>query len=355
MSLESAVYPFEPNSFAPRNAWYVAAFAEDLGDKPMARIFLETPVALYRKANGEAVAVSGRCPHRNFPLGEGCVKGDNIVCGYHGFAFSPSGQCVDIPSQDHVPKSYRIPTYPLVEHGIWLFIWMGDPELADPALLPDLEEIGHSGCGLTPKPIFTHEVKARYQLLNDNLLDLTHIAFLHGTNIGTPEHATATEELSQEGNVLRSRRNLRGVKPAAAFQKRHNLEGLEDHLVGMDFYAPGFHAGIGDHFYSYDEPDREGEVIERNRIFHAVTPSTKHSSYYFFGGASLGDEWVENTRRILAPTIAEDIFASEELEKMIELCGGRPSELMIQSDRNAVTGRRLVQAMIDDEGKQYAA
>lgn len=342
------MYPFDDGSFAVRNAWYVAAFAESLGEKPMARVILETPVALYRKSDGTAVAVNGRCPHRNFPLGEGCVKGDNIVCGYHGFAFGPDGKCVDIPSQDFAPKSYRIPTYPLVEHGMWLWIWLGDPDLADPELLPDLTEIGFEGSGLKPVAVCEKLVNARYQLLNDNLLDLTHIAYLHGTNIGTPEHASTAEELTHEDNVLRSRRYMYGVKPSASARKRHGFSGLEDRVVGMDFYAPSFHAGIGDHTYHFDDPEKD-DLTERNRVFHAVTPSTRTSSYYFFGGARGEDTWKKDPPEAILPTIDEDIFASEELEKMIDLCGGRPSELMINSDKNAVLGRRLIQQMINAE------
>lgn len=343
------MYPFKEGSFAVRNGWYVAAFSEELGDKPLARTFLGMPVALYRKADGSPVAVGGRCPHRNFPLGKGCVKGDSIVCGYHGIAFGPDGKCTDIPVQDVVPGAYKIPTFPLVEHGMWLWIWPGDPEAADVSLLPNLKEIGYSEEGMHPAPLFSHEVNCRYQLLNDNLLDLTHIAFLHGTNIGTIHNATTPEELTQTGNVLRSRRVLKGVKPAASVAQRRNLTGLEDHIVGMDFYAPGFHAGVGDHFYSYDDPERNGQVIERNRIFHAVTPSTATTSYYFFGGATLEADFAERSKVVLEPVVAEDIFASEEIEKMIGLAGGNPSELMIKTDRNAVAGRRMLQAMMDAE------
>ena len=139
------MYPFTQGSFAVRNGWYVAAFARDVTRDLLARTILGQPVVLYRKQDGAAVAVGGRCPHRHYPLGESCLKGDSIECGYHGIAFGPDGQCTKVPSQTHVPRSYRIPTYPLVEHGIWMFIWMGDPDRADPALLPGLREIGADG------------------------------------------------------------------------------------------------------------------------------------------------------------------------------------------------------------------
>jgi vanillate O-demethylase monooxygenase subunit len=348
--MEGVMYPFREGSFAVRNGWYVAAFANELTDAPLARTILGMPIALYRKADGAAVAVGGRCPHRNFPLGKSCVRGDEIVCGYHGIAFGPDGQCTEVPAQGFVPRSYRIPVYPFVEHGIWLWIWPGDPERADPALLPDLAEIGFTGSDTHAEPLFFHEVHCRYQLLNDNLLDLTHLAFLHGSSIGIRENATVPEKVTQEARVLRSRRDIRGAPATPAIAQKYSHVGLVDQVIGMDFYLPGFHAGIGDHFYSHDDPERMGQAIRRGRVFHAVTPSTRNTSYYFFGMAELdGRLDVEAARQGLAPVIDEDIFASEEIEKMIELVGGNPSELMIRSDQNAVTGRRMLQAMMDAE------
>jgi len=343
------MYPFREGSFAVRNGWYVAAFGADLTDAPIARTILNMPVALYRTADGTAVAVGGRCPHRNYPLGKSCVKGDHLVCGYHGIAFGPDGQCTDVPSQDFIPRSYRIPTYPLVEHGMWLWIWPGDQDKADAALLPDLDVIGYAMPGMYPSPMFTLEVNGRYQLLNDNLLDLTHLAFLHGSSIGTLENATAPEELTQEEGVLRSRRYIKGGAPTPVIRARHGHHGLVDQVVGMDFYLPGFHAGIGDHFYAHDTPEREGEIIQRSRVFHAVTPATHGSCYYFFGMASLDPDGAANIREPLRAVLAEDVFATEEIEKMIALVGGSPDELMIKSDQNAVTGRRMLQAMMDRE------
>jgi hypothetical protein len=117
----------------------------------------------------------------------------------------------------------------------------------------------------------------------------------------------------------------------------------------MDFYLPGFHAGIGDHFYAEDGTDRPGEVIQRSRVFHAVTPATETSCYYFFGMATIEPDGVEIFRKPLEPVLQEDIFATEEIEKMIALTGGSPTELMIKSDTGAVLARRMLQQMMDAE------
>ena len=345
------MYPFSEGSFAPRNGWYVAAFSHEIGRELIGRTIVGEPVVLFRKEDGTAVAVGGRCPHRHYPLAASCLTGDTIVCGYHGIAFGADGRCTDIPSQDVVPRAYGIPTFPLVEHGMWAWIWPGDPDFADPALLPDLEEIGFSGHGDTPVPLFFREVACRYQLLNDNLLDLTHLAFLHGSSIGVRENASTPVEVVQEPGVIRGRRVIAAAAPTPVIARRYPDATRVDQIVGMDFYLPGFHAGIGDHVRSADDRVRPGEPLQRSRVFHAVTPATRRSCYYWYGMVSLGDQIdEERARASLGPVIDEDVFASEEIEKMLQLVGGRPRELMLLSDALAVQGRRMLQAMMDGEG-----
>jgi len=343
------MYPFSEGSFAPRNGWYVAAFAEEVGEALLTRVILNEPVVLYRKQDGEAVAVGGRCPHRHFPLGASTREGDQIVCGYHGIAFGADGRCTRIPSQDHVPGAYRIPAYPLVEHGVWLFIWMGDADQADPALLPSLEEIGFGIPELDVVPIAFHEVHCRYQLLNDNLLDLSHLSFLHGASSGGTEDAETPEELSQGPGVLRSRRAIIDRPPPAFLAGLYpDLPPTVDRVSGMDFYLPGFHAGISEIHHAAGTP-RAGEPIHRARIYHAVTPSTHDRSYYWFASGNRRGSAIEFIRENVRQVIAEDIFASEEIEKMLKLLGHSPKELMIRTDEGAVRARRRLQQMMDAE------
>ena len=91
------MYPFKEGSFAPRNGWYVAAFTYELKHELLSRWILNEPVVLYRTESGVPVALDGRCPHRHFPLGKSCLKGDEIQCGYHGITFGPDGKCTRVP------------------------------------------------------------------------------------------------------------------------------------------------------------------------------------------------------------------------------------------------------------------
>lgn len=343
------MYPFREGSFAPRNGWYVAAHAAELGRTPLPRDILGAPVVLYRREDGRAAAVGGRCPHRHFPLGHGSLNGDSIVCAYHGIAFGDDGRCLAIPSQAAVPVSVRIPAYPVVEHGLWVFIWMGDPDSADPDQLPALADIGLTSPGIIGRALFVDEVKARYQLLNDNLLDLSHVAFLHGTSIGTPEDATPEEHLTRREGLIGCRRQTRNA-PAPPVNAAQGLySGLIDRTFGMDFYLPGLHAGFARMTYPLDHPERPGELIHIVHFYHAITPVSRTTCRYFFAVAMHSDAEIDAMALSTRPINDEDIFAAEQIEAMLGRLDAPPTDLLLRADRNAVDGRRMLQAMMDRE------
>src|SRR5438093_7561813 len=99
----------------PRNCWYVAATSDEVGRTPLGRRLLDRDVVLYRLKSGAPVALADRCAHRAMPLSTGRLDGDRIVCGYHGFTYDPTGQCVCIPSQPNVPAGTSVGAYPVRE------------------------------------------------------------------------------------------------------------------------------------------------------------------------------------------------------------------------------------------------
>jgi vanillate O-demethylase monooxygenase subunit len=349
------MYPFKEGCFAPRNGWYVAAFCNEVGESLLSRWILNEPIVMFRKADGTAVALQGRCPHRHFPLGESRRIGDTIQCGYHGMTFGADGKCTFIPSQTKVPGVYSVHAYPLVERGLWAWIWPGDPAKADESLLPTLAEIGFSSDpDFHSRPFYVQPVGGRYQLLNDNLLDLTHLGYLHSSSIGTNDDAATPEERDLNDRRLSSRRIMKDTPVTPLITKRFGIEGLVDRISGMDFYFPGFHAGIGDTRYANGHP-RAGEVIASSRVWHAVTPATKTTTTYFFAMGSKDRNGVESMVEALRPVIAEDVFATEQIEKIVSTLGEAPQELLLRSDQTAVMGRRRLQSMMDAEGQGQRA
>ncbi len=210
------MFPFPAGMTFPRNQWYVAAWSRELGHEILGRTLLGQPVVLYRSEAGQPIALDGRCPHRRFPLANGRREGDNIVCGYHGLTFNTSGKCVRIPSQERVPDSYCVRTYPVCEKWSWIWIWMGDASLADENLIPDHSKL----------PVLNDEwlsvigglekVNARYTAMHDNLLDLSHLTFLHDDTIGSPAVANTEPQFKQTNDCSDSPKRYKDIRLRSA-------------------------------------------------------------------------------------------------------------------------------------------
>ena len=170
-----------------RNCWYVAAWDIEVPqDGLFQRTLLNEPVLLYRDTRGQVVALENRCCHRSAPLHMGRKEGDCVRCMYHGLKFDPSGACVEIPGQAQIPPKTCVKRYPVVERNRLVWIWMGDPANANPDDIVDY--FWHDSADWRMKPGYIH-YQANYKLIIDNLLDFTHLAWVHPTTLGTDSAA----------------------------------------------------------------------------------------------------------------------------------------------------------------------
>ncbi|RJF69408.1 aromatic ring-hydroxylating dioxygenase subunit alpha [Rhodopseudomonas palustris] len=199
-----------------RNHWYVAARSEELGRSLLARRILNEPVLLYRTGAGEAVAIEDRCCHRNVPLSIGKLVNDDVQCGYHGLVFDRAGRCISMPGQEKIPAAARIKSFPLIERWQMVWIWMGDPALADEARLPDFSIIDREGWAAVGARV---DVKANYLYGVDNLLDLSHLSYVHGRTIGTLDVARHAVTTTRQGDTVKVTRWMHDVPPPPTFVK----------------------------------------------------------------------------------------------------------------------------------------
>ncbi len=122
----------------PLNAWYAAAWSHEITRALTPRTICDTDIVLYRRGDGGLAALEDACWHRLVPLSLGCLRGDDVVCGYHGLAFDAAGRCTHMPAQATINPSARVRAYPVAERHRLVWVWPGDPALADPALVPDM-------------------------------------------------------------------------------------------------------------------------------------------------------------------------------------------------------------------------
>lgn len=343
-----------------RNAWYVAAWSHQVeAEKPFAMKILGERIAIYRQANGAPAALEDRCVHRLAPLSLGRCEGNRLRCMYHGLLFEPNGQVAEIPGQEIVPPSARVRTYPVVERHSWIWIWMGDAALADPALIP-------AAVGLDdPGYILGHghlDYAAEARLINDNLCDFSHLTYVHANSFQAgPEHA---ESLPRITPLDRGIRFGRWVRNAAARPGRGAGGAPTDNYGGYDFLVPGillmwsgsFPVGSAD-FYEDGVPDYSKAVEGVTFTSQAVTPMTDKSSRYFFSWGPRCDHGDEEMRdglmQLAAMAFEEDRIMIEAQQRVIDETPG--ARIMpIAHDKGVTLFNRLVERMARGEGQMAA-
>ena len=202
-----------------RNAWYVAAWSHEIEPgRIAARTIIDQPLVLYRTEAGEVVVLEDRCCHRFAPLSLGRLEGDDLRCMYHGLKFAPDGRCIEIPGQPLIPRSACVRRYPVRTVGSWVWVWMGDEALADAAKIPPSVALDDAAYRLRSGQL---DYDAHYLLIDDNLLDLSHLSFAHEKTLGLgmPQWADQRPTMTPIDNGLRVQRWLRNHAPTGFMKK----------------------------------------------------------------------------------------------------------------------------------------
>jgi vanillate O-demethylase monooxygenase subunit len=346
MSEPRNLYPAEQGF--PRNQWYVAAFSDEVGAQPLARTLLDVPVILYRTDTGQPAALYDRCPHRGLPLSMGKREGNAIRCGYHGMVFGPDGRCKLIPSQDVLPASMQVASFPIVEKWRWMWIWMGDPRKADPDLIPNHQWLGLEKDGYYPTPFFMMEVGGNYQFFHDNLLDSTHVSFLHaGTLDSGDEMASGKITIEEEGQTLRMIYDT----PASRFSEgvagyfRVEPGRLYDRTLVNETFVPSVSIGK----QAIRDPERPDARPTELYAINALTPATRNRTYVFHCQiTSFDPQWKPEDIEAVRSIVAQDKVAIEAIQHRYELFGDT-SEVSIKPDNMGMRSRRAIDALIRAE------
>ncbi|HRO29012.1 aromatic ring-hydroxylating dioxygenase subunit alpha [Citricoccus sp.] len=271
----------------PLNAWYVAAWDHEVTSKGiLARTIAKRPLALYRTQDGKAVALADACWHRLAPLSQGRLVGrDGIQCPYHGLEYNSAGRCTKMPAQETVNPSAVVPSFPVVERYRYVWVWLGDPTRADPDLVPDMFQMDSpdwAGDGLVI------EADCNYQLILDNLMDLTHEEFVHAGSIGQEELSESDFEVTHSDRTVTVTRWMYGIDAPPFWLKNMRdkfpgFEGKVDRWQIIHYEYPAtirIDVGVAKAGTGAPQGDRSQGV--NGFVMNTITPRTDRSSHYFW-------------------------------------------------------------------------
>jgi len=335
-----------------RNEWYVASLSRELADRPLQRVLLGEPLALFRTASGRATALLDRCPHRGAPLSSGEVVGDSLVCGYHGLSFGPDGRCNHIPGGATIPAKACVRSFPVIDRWGWIFVWMGEAALSDESLLPDFRWTAEPGWAGTSD--YLH-VKSSYTLVRDNLLDLTHARFVHKKTLATAAVTDTPIKTVVDNRLIRATRDMLGIEPSPFFKKIPGFKGRVDHRQRIDF-RPASYVLINTTVSAVpgDDDDRVADFY----VLNALTPETERSTHYFWAlvrNFAADDEQVTRLQHEMnLNTFLEDVRILEQQQVMRETAPPDWQPVAIPSDIGCVQADRLMQRLLAAEAGRPA-
>jgi phenylpropionate dioxygenase-like ring-hydroxylating dioxygenase large terminal subunit len=335
-----------------RNQWYTAATSAELGEKPVARTICNEPIVIFRGADGLVAALTDRCPHRKAPLSSGEVVGNDIQCGYHGIRFARDGACTHVPGSVVIGRSFRAKSYPVREiHGL-VFVWLGEA-IPDDALIPDFSE--------NVKPDWTGVhgtlyVKGNYQLLIDNILDLTHVVFVHKTTLAGGGVAETPLEVEVRGDLVRAQRLMRDVDTAPIYRAARNLHGKIDRWQFLEFRPPIYaRITLGAREAGSDLPFGTPTHV----VLNSFTPETERTTHYFWSTVrswGLDDANVSKIYKDMTDlAFAEDARIVEQQQQLIDSDTSGAPLVSLAFDRAGVAARRIIAQKLEAEAAALAA
>jgi vanillate O-demethylase monooxygenase subunit len=349
----------------PRNAWYAVAYDTEVGRRLLKRTIAGRNLIFYRRRDGGPVALENACWHRLLPLSEGHLEGDEVVCGYHGLVYDHAGRCTHMPSQETINPAARVRSYPVVDRHRFVWVWTGDPALADPATIPDLhwnDDPEWAGDGRVIHAL------CNYKLVVDNLMDLTHETFVHGSSIGNRAVAEVPFQVTHGPNSATVTRWMLDVEPppfwAMQLEWKHGrpFERVDRWQI-INFEAPGTVAidvGVAPAGSGAPEGDRSEGV--NGYVLNTMTPETERTCHYFWSfcrNYNLDEQRITTLlREGVTGVFHEDELILAAQQQAVE---ANPDKQFynLNIDGGAIWARRLIDKMVaaesDDPRYQAAA
>jgi phenylpropionate dioxygenase-like ring-hydroxylating dioxygenase large terminal subunit len=265
-----------------RNAWYVAAWDREVTRGLLPVQILGDHVVLYRTEVGVPVALEDACPHRKLPLSMGRLVGDEVECGYHGLVFDPAGRCTRIPGASKIPRAACVRSYPAVSRYGFVWIWMGAVAEADPNRIFPVAHYDDPRWGRNEGGTMT--VDCNYLFVTDNLLDPTHVSWVHRTSFGNAACEEEPIEVTVSSDGVTAARWMYNAEVAPFYKSLVSFEGRCDRLQHYEVRFPS-HAIIKAVFAPAGTGGKDRPLDETAFVmdsYNFMTPVTANQTRYFW-------------------------------------------------------------------------
>ncbi len=339
----------------PMNAWYAASWDYELKQALTARTICGKDLVLYRRRDGRPAALEDACWHRLLPLSLGHLKDDQIVCGYHGLVFNSTGRCTHMPAQETINPSACVRAFPTVERHRLVWVWMGDPALADPAKLPDFhwnddaEWVGEGGT--------FYKLQCDYRLVVDNLMDLTHETYVHAGSIGDDTITRTPFSVTHNERKATVSRWMTNIEPPPYWARQLGRPGRVDRWQIVHFEAPSAIAGdVGVALTGTGAPEGNRSQGVNGFFLAAITPETATSCHYFWNFVRSfrpHDQSLTTELRLAHVNAGRGLYEQDRaiLEAQQKAIDKNPRQPFynLNIDAGALWARRLIDRMIAAE------
>ena len=337
-----------------RNTWYVAALQHEIDRNLKSVRILDENIVLYRREDGLPVALEDACPHRKLPLSKGLLKGDVLECGYHGLTFDCTGTCVKSPTQDRIPPAARVHSYPVVDRWGFVWIWMGNPDNADEEKILHIDNYDDTMWGKTNADALS--CACNYLYLTDNLLDPSHVAWVHQTSLAADGAKDVPLKTETFENGLIVSRWVYDRDPPSFYAPLLKFEGRCDRLqhyearypsiaINKSVFSP---AGTG----GPDKPYQENTFISISYNF--LTPIDENTTRYHWFQQRNSDPDNQHTSQRIADGLREVFLEDRNILEAVNIgmANKTTRNIDLGLDAGALHFRRKLEKMIAAEREQ---
>jgi phenylpropionate dioxygenase-like ring-hydroxylating dioxygenase large terminal subunit len=333
-----------------RNAWYVAAWADELAlERPVGVCILNEPIVIWRNARGDLTAFEDRCVHRSAPLSLGRCEGERLRCLYHGLVYERTGHVSEIPGENgRLPRSLRVRAYPVAERHGWIWVWLGNRADADEGLIPPVLGVGRPGFAFGRSQL---DYAAEARLVNENLLDLSHASFLHIDSFHVSETwARARPKVTGQQRSVCVEWWIKDEPPLGSL-----ISGQPpvDTYLRYEFFVPGvllmatrtYPTGTADALNGRDPDLSQPELSITSQ---AITPTSWKTTRYFY---SMGQRGETVDMAVTEKAFGEDKRMIEAQQRSIDAAPDRHF-MPTAVDKAIITYNRLVEGLGREESER---